>query len=117
MANNITFTLVGAATSQWYPLNWMGNSPMNVAVVVELVSGSASYTVQYTYDDPNNLSPGVTQPLAFVGLAPAALGGGGSPTPATGTADGLFTSPFIALQVVNTDTGTLRVRILQAGIG
>ena len=123
MATNIVFNLVGAVTSQWYTLNWMGDSPMNVSVAVENVSGTNSYVVEYTYDDPNALQAGVTTPLAFSTYTPKALGGSavaGVPpaVPVAATGDGLFNFPFVAIRVNNSaGTGTLRVRIIQAGIG
>lgn len=117
MAMPIVFQVVGAVTSPWVPLSYYSDTPMNVSVALEGVSGSISCTVNYTYDDPNNLLNGVTTPLAFHSLTPTALGGGSPGTPATTTVDGTFTFPIAALQVVNTGTGTVRVRILQAGIG
>lgn len=117
MAMPIVFQVVGAVTSPWVTMNPMGFSPMNISVGVDVVSGPVSYTVQYTYDDPNNLQQGQTTPLALSLLTPTALGGPSTPITATTPADGTFTFPLMALRVVNTGTGTLRVRILQAGVG
>jgi hypothetical protein len=98
----------GVGASPWVTWNWQNSAPMNVGFAVELVSGSVNYTVQYSYDDPNNLPPGVTTPLAFT----SALGA------QTATADGTLTTPFIASRVlINSGTGALRCRFVQAGIG
>lgn len=96
---------------------------MSVSVAVEVVSGTPSYTVEYTYDDPNNLQGGATSALALSRWTPVALGGpataGGSPAvPVAVTGDGSFNFPIVAVRVNNSaGTGTLRVRIVQAGIG
>ena len=70
--------------------------------------GAVNYTVQYTYDDPNNLPPGVTTPLSFnTILANQAA-----------TADSTLSTPFMATRVlINSGTGVIRVRAVQAGIG
>lgn len=112
VASTITIGTNGVGSSPWYTVNWMGKSPLNVAAAVELASGSANYTVEYTFDDPNNLPTGVTVPLAFSDLSPSAL------VAASATKDGLFNFPFIAMRLtVNSGTGVLRARFVQAGIG
>jgi hypothetical protein len=99
----------GVGASPWLSWNWRGDSPMNLGVAVELVSGSANFTVQYTYDDPNHLSNGILYPLPFTF---------GTINGASATIDGTMTSPFVATRVIiNSGTGEIRVRFLQAGIG
>ena len=99
----------GVGSSPWVPLNWYGFSPMNVGIAVELVSGSANFTIQHTYDDPNNLLAGAAFPLAF--NSPLING-------ASATSDGAYTTPITAVRLlINSGTGPLRARILQAGIG
>lgn len=103
----------GVGSSSWVTMNYQGFSPLNVGVAVELVSGSINYTVEYTYDDPNNLQSGLTFPLPFSDLNPTNI-----PAASTATKDGLFNWPIAALRVtINSGTGTIRSRFLQAGIG
>jgi hypothetical protein len=99
----------GVGSTPWQVLNWQGYSPMNVSVAVELVSGAANFTIQHTYDDPNNLLAGLLAPLAF-----------NSPliNAASATIEGAYTTPILAVRLlINSGTGELRTRILQAGIG
>jgi hypothetical protein len=98
----------GVGASPWLTWNFMVNPPMNLGFAVELVSGAVNYSVQYTYDDPNNLSAGVAFPLAFN----SAL------VNQAGTADGTISTPFVATRVlINSGTGVIRIRAVQAGIG
>ena len=95
-------------SSQWVPFNWRGYAPMNIGVAVELVSGAAIFTIQHTYDDPNNLPAGVLSPLAFSSVIVGA----------SQTIDGAYTTPIKALRLlINSGTGELRIRLLQAGAG
>lgn len=99
----------GVGASPWMLMNFLGNSPMNIAMAVELVSGSANFTVQSTYDDPNNLPPGVSQPLPF---SSALING------ASATCEGGFSMPIVAVRLlINSGTGALRARFIQAGVG
>lgn len=98
----------GVGSSPWQFWNFMGKPPQNIGYAVELVSGAVNYTVQYTYDDPNNLSAGVLTPLAFNTILLAQ----------TATADSTLSTPFMATRVlINSGTGVIRVRAMQAGIG
>lgn len=104
----VTVGTNGVGSSEWKIWNWMGKSPMNVSYVIELVSGAVNYTVQYTYDDPNNLQAGATLPLAQTSILGAQAV----------TSDGSFALPIIATRVlINSGTGVLRCRFVQAGIG
>jgi hypothetical protein len=95
----------------WIPSN-TNYPPMNISAAVELVSGAATYTVEYTYDDPNNLTAGLTAPLAMTNSTPAALIGG------TTTKDGLFNFPLMGVRLtITSGSGVLRTRFEQAGIG
>jgi hypothetical protein len=101
-----------SASSPWYTINYQGDSPTNLTVLVELVSGAVNYTVEYTLDDPNNLQAGLVAPLPSSVQTPTVLKG------ASSTQDGLFNWPFVALRVtIASGTGTIRVRFVQAGIG
>ena len=112
VAGTLTAGTNGVGSSPWISLNRDVTSVMNVGLAVELVSGSAGYTVEYTYDDPNNLLGGALFPLAFSSLSPAALVG------ASATKDGAITSPIAAIRLsIASGTGALRARILQSGIG
>lgn len=107
-AGTVTVGTNGVGSSEWKVWSWMSDSPLNLGYAVELVSGAVNYTVQYTYDDPNNLPSGAAFPLTFntILLNQAA------------TADSTLSTPFIATRVlINSGTGVIRVRTVQAGIG
>ena len=98
----------GVGASPWIMANWHV-AMINIGFAVELVSGAVNYTVQYTYDDPNNLLGGAAFPLAF--SDPVVAG-------ASANADGSYTNPIAALRVlINSGTGEIRMRVLQSGIG
>ena len=105
-------------STPWNTLNWHATSVMNVGFAVELVSGVANYTVQHTYDDPNN-----TQNLTVYGLV---AGQTFAPLPfshpvvqnVSATLDGSYVTPIAAIRLlINSGTGLLRFRILQSSIG
>ena len=103
----------GVGSSPWTVFNWRGYAPMNIGVGVELVSGSVNFTLQYTYDDPNNLRAGALYPLPF---ASSTING------ASATIDGVLPNAvngaIVAGRVlINSGTGELRVRFDQAGAG
>jgi hypothetical protein len=99
----------GVGSSPWITLNWRGYSPLNIGMAIELVTGAANFTVQHTYDDPNNLEAGVLFPLAF--NSPIING-------ASANMDGAYTTPIVAVRLlINSGTGELRARFVQAGAG
>jgi hypothetical protein len=99
----------GVGSSPWVPMNFLGQSPMNIGMAVELVSGTATFSVQHTFDDPNNLPPGVSYPLPFNSALI---------TGATATAEGSYSTPLVAVRLlITTGTGALRARFVQAGVG
>ena len=70
---------------------------------------NATFSIQYTYDDPNNLATGVTYPQAF-----------NHPTIVnqTATIDGSSNDPITAWRLLITGgTATVRAIAIQAGIG
>ena len=98
----------GVGSSQWLTWNFMITPPINVGMAVELVSGAANFTVQYTYDDPNRLTAGVLFPLPFNSII----------STLAVTTDGTLSTPFVATRLlINSGTGVLRARFIQAGIG
>ncbi len=99
----------GVGSSPWKVLDRY-KYPFEFSFSVELVSGAANFTVQYTYDDPNNLPSGVSFPLPFSDAGIQA---------ATATSDGAIgPMPVSAVRLlINSGTGTLRFRGQQAGYG
>lgn len=101
--------LNGVGSTPWYIMNWHV-SPTNIECSGVLVgSANATWGVQYTYDDPNNLLPGVAFPQAF-----------NHPTLVNQTAslDGPINDPVTAVRfIISAGTGTIRGTIIQAGIG
>lgn len=99
----------GVGASPWWLVNWHGYSPVNVAMAVELVSGAINYTVQHTYDDMNNLPADLSYPTPFNDVVLSSQ---------NGTLDGMIALPVKALRtIINSGTGAIRVRFIQAGIG
>lgn len=96
----------GVGSSPWVGVNWH-DTPSNVSYGC-VVTGTINYTVQYTYDDPNNLPAGVSFPQPF--NHPTLLN-------LAASNDGFSNDPIIAWRVlINSGTGTIRVTGLQAGI-
>lgn len=108
IASTIVVGTNGVGSSEWKFWSFLSDSPMNLGYAVELVSGAVNYTVQYTYDDPNNLPPGVTTPLVFSSVLGAQAA----------TSDSTISTPITATRVlINSGTGVIRMRVMQAGIG
>jgi len=100
-------TTGGTACTMWQYMNWHV-SPVNIELSGVLVSGAATWTAQYTYDDPNNLPPGVGFPQAF-NLAATLV--------ATTSLDAAINDPVTAVRfMINAGTGTMRFTVIQAGI-
>lgn len=99
----------GVGSSLWNIVNYQ-ISPSNIAVsgVVTSANTAVNYTVQYTYDDPNNLPTGATFPQPFNHPTIAA---------ATTSLDGAINDPVLATRLtINSGTGVVRFTNLQAGI-
>jgi len=97
----------GVGSTLWNIMNYHV-TPVNMEVACVLQTGAATYSVQYTYDDPNNLPSGVNFPQPF-----------NHPTLVTQTTslDGSINDPVVGVRLlVNGGTGTVRMTILQAGI-
>lgn len=109
VASTIEAGTNGVGSSPWMPLNWAATSVMNIGYAVELVSGACNFSIQHTYDDPNNLLGGALYPFPFD--SPVVAG-------ASSSADGAYTTPIAAIRVlINSGTGEIRVRVLQSSIG
>ncbi len=110
VTSTLTVGTGNTGSSLWQITNW-NVDPVNIGFYVESRTGTATFAVEGTLDDPNIL-PG-TGGLNASGLT--------YPTPFTifsaiGTA--LVTSPLVAWRLTTlTGTGSLVVRALQAGLG
>ena len=101
-------TTGGVGSSMWNIVNWHA-MPSNISYGCILQSNNATFSIQYTYDDPNNLPPGVTVPTAF-----------NHPiiTNATASIDGFSNDPITAWRLtVSAGTGIIRAIGIQTGIG
>lgn len=103
----------GVGSSPWWLINWQGYAPISVGVAIELVTGAVNFTLQYTYDDPNNLSLGLTYPIPW---ASSTISG------ASASIDGVLPNSVggvckAARVLINSGTGELRCRFVQAGAG
>jgi hypothetical protein len=107
-ASTVSAGLNGVGSSLWNIVNWHV-TPVNLEYGTILQSGAATWSIQYTYDDPNNLPPNVAFPQAF-----------NHPTivNATATIDGASNDPITAWRLlINSGTGVVRAIGIQAGIG
>ena len=98
----------GVGSSLWNIVN-THVTPVNVQYATILQANAATWSIQYTYDDPNNLTAGVTSPQAF--NHPSIVN-------ATTSVDGSSNDPIFAWRLlVSAGTGTIRAIGTQAGIG
>ncbi len=115
IASTITIGTNTVGSSLWQITNW-NVDPEAIGFVVELRSGAATFTVEYTFDDPNIL-PG-TGGLNAAGLAYPLARSLATVTNAVATVDAAFTTPVLAYRLTTTvGTGTLVFRGLQMGLG
>lgn len=99
----------GVGSSPWLAWDYRQPTPMNIGIMVELVTGSATFTVQHTYDNPNGLNNGLTYPISF---NDANING------ASATAESSVSFPIIASRVlISSGTGEVRARFEQVGLG
>lgn len=108
-AGAVTVGTSAIGSTNWVMMN-NATTPMNTGITV-VVSGTITYTVEYTYQDPNTLTSVGTYPTVF-SLA--------TMTGQTTTLDSTFTTPVWgvrATQTAFTNPGNLTMTVLQAGIG
>ena len=106
-ASTVSAGTNGVGSSLWNIVNWH-DTPVNVSYGCVLQAGAATFSIQYTYDDPNNLPFGVPYPQPF-----------NHPTivNATATIDGSSNEPFTGWRLLmSAGTGTVRAIGTQAGI-
>jgi hypothetical protein len=108
----VTVGTNGVGSSQWFTWNWRGYAPMSLGLAVELVSGSVNFSVQHTYDDPNNLLAGSGYPLPFNDPVIASQN-----TTISNIAAPFTTAIAASRLLINSGTGEVRVRFEQAGVG
>lgn len=104
----VTVGTNGIASSQWFMLN-RALTPVNVGIGV-VVSGTINFTVEYTFDDPNEPYTG-TFPTVFSITALASK---------TANTDSALTTPAFAIRLTQnsfTAPGTALIIALQAGLG
>lgn len=107
-ASTVSAGTNGVGSSLWNIQNWHA-MPSNISYGCVLQSGAATFSIQYTYDDPNNLPPGVPYPQPFT-LS--------SINAATATIDGFSNEPLTAWRLlISAGTGTVRAIGTQTGIG
>jgi hypothetical protein len=80
-------TQTGTGTTAWIPLDRM-QAPFNVAIGVVIVSGTATYTVEHTFD--NVLDPNAGTPVAFPNSGLTAQ---------TTNKDGNYAAPVVAVRL------------------
>lgn len=98
-----TVSVTGVAVSQVIPLDW-NSSPFNVGVGC-IVSGTATYTVEHTFDDvfSPTFNPATASWLPNTGL-----------TAQTASKDGNYAFPVRGVRLnVSAGTGTVTMTVLQ----
>lgn len=106
-AATVSVGVSGAGSSMWNVVNTHA-TPSNISYGCVLQAFNATFSIQYTYDDPNNLPAGITYPQAF--NHPTILN-------QTATIDGNSNDPLFAWRLfVSAGTGTIRATGTQAGI-
>lgn len=91
----------------WNIVN-MHVSPVNIEYGCVLQTGAATWSIQYTYDDPNSLPAGVSVPQPF--NHPSIVN-------ATASIDASTNDPVFAWRLlISGGTGTVRATGIQAGI-
>lgn len=106
-ASTVSAGTNGQGSSLWNIVNWHV-SPSNIEYGTILQSGAATWTIQYTYDDPNNLPAGVPYPQPF--SHPTIVN-------ATTSIDGASNDPLTAWRLyISAGTGTVRAIGIQAGV-
>jgi hypothetical protein len=99
----------GVGSSMWQIINF-NTTPINMGFYVESRTGTATFTLEYTMDDPNILpmtgglnAAGLTYPLPI--------------TITTTIGSSNFTTPFFAWRLTtNSGTGTLVARAIESGL-
>lgn len=107
-AQTVSVGVNGVGSSIWNIVNWHV-TPVNIQYSCLLASGAATFSIQYTYDDPNNLPAGVAFPQPFNHPIIVASGS---------TVDGPSNDPITAWRLqITGGTGSIRATGIQAGIG
>ena len=107
-AGSVSVGLNGVGSSLWNIVNWHA-MPSNVSYGCVLQSNNATFSIQYTYDDPNNLPVNVQYPQPFTLT---------TINNATATIDGFSNEPMTGWRLlVSAGTGSVRVVGTQTGIG
>jgi hypothetical protein len=102
MAQPFTLQAADGAPSTIFKPN-LHNTPFNIGIGCVVVSGTPTYRVQHTFDDPDGASP--------VWFTHATITG------ATANADGNYAFPVRGIRLeVTSGTGVVRGVMIQAGI-
>ena len=99
-----TVSQTNAGSSNAIVINTNTN-PCNVGLGIVITDGTPTYTIQHTFDDPssdlNTSTNWFTHPTLF---------------DQTDNADGNYAFPITAVKVVVSGTGTVVLKLVQAGI-
>jgi hypothetical protein len=79
-------TVTGVATSNWIPVDYR-QDPCNIGIACQVVSGTATYSVEHTYDD---IFDATVTPVAYQHAVLAAQ---------TTSKDGAYTTPIRAVRL------------------
>lgn len=115
VAGTITAGTNGVGSSLWQIINWNAY-PMDLTISVEVRTGTANFTIEHTYDDPNILP--MTGGLNASGLAYALPWPDPTINGASATIETAYQVPILAYRLTtNSGTGTLVCRGIQSGLG
>ncbi len=108
-AGAVTAGTSAVGSGPWVPLDVNVRAPFLVSVVGQVVSGSPTWQLDYTYDDVFGTVPlptGVTFPRAIVS---------GTIVGKTGTFQDLITAPVRAIRLTLTVVGGVSMTVIQQG--
>lgn len=97
-----SITQTNAGSTAWYPVDWRSN-PFNLSFGCVVVSGSPTYKVEHTFDNP--MDPAVT-PTAFTHEFITA---------STTSDDGNYAFPVRGIRLTVTGTGVVTMTVIQPG--
>lgn len=111
VGSGATAGAVTAGTTSVGSTRWLISTPevtpFNVGIGLIFLSGTASVTVEHTYDDPNRLPANVTYPYPFAHPILAGI---------TSTTDGGYSEVIVAYRATMTGVGSVRMASIQAGV-
>ena len=113
-ASTVTAGTTAQGSTEWRQLDFYREN-FNVGMGVAIASGSLTYSVEYTFDDPNAALPGSLEPNSAQPPLATAFAGWSALT--TSNAGANIIPLFAVRMTITAGTGTGVFSIIQTGIG